>query len=85
MTLIIVEIKKRNRDYGLFTWTADLDEKMKKMIPERGSLKINFDGKMITRKVSFKYRKFSISKKKLAGRKTMTLKQDNGHLSLILD
>lgn len=64
--MIKIEIKKRNRQYGLFTWPYSLDYEMKSLLKQRENIQVIFpDGKEKKRKVSYKYRRFSVGSKLL--------------------
>ncbi len=63
---ISLEIKKRNRDFGIITWPYAYDFEIKTMFDQQEIIDIEFGNKnFIRRKVSYKYRRISIGKKRL--------------------
>jgi hypothetical protein len=63
---IQIEIKKRNRDYGIITWPLSLDFEVKTLFEQKNKIDLLYNDKTLkNRKVSYKYRKFSIGKKRL--------------------
>lgn len=63
---ITLEIKKRNRDFGIITWPYSLDFEIKTMFELKETINIEFGDKIFTnRKVSYKYRRISIGKKRI--------------------
>ena len=63
---IKIEIKKRNRDFGILTWPYSLDFEVKTLLDLKETIDIEFDGKYLkNRKVSYKYRRFAIGKKRI--------------------
>jgi len=63
---IQIEIKKRNRDFGIITWPLSLDFEIKTLFEQKNRIDLLYNDKTLkNRKVSYKYRKFSIGKKRL--------------------
>lgn len=63
---VVIEIKKRNRDYGIITWPYSLDYEVKTFfnLEEEISLKVG-DKILKNRRVSYKFRRFSIGKNRI--------------------
>lgn len=63
---ITLEIKKRNRDFGIITWPYSLDFEIKTMFELKDTINIEFGDKIFkSRKVSYKYRRISLGKKRI--------------------
>ena len=61
-----IEIKKRNLDFGILTWPYSLDFEIKTMFELRDNIDIQINDKLLkNRKISYKYRRFSVGKKRL--------------------
>ena len=65
MAEIRLEIKKRNRDYGLLTWSLRDDFDIKTLFQQKEQISIKIDGKPKTVKVSYKYRRLAIGKRNI--------------------
>jgi len=66
MDKVTVEIKKRNRDYGIITWPYSLDYEVKSLFNLENFVTVVVGGKTLeNRKVSYKFRRFSIGKKRI--------------------
>jgi len=64
--MVIVDIKKRNRDYGIITWAYSQDFDVMTLFNKSERLDFNFQGKLFKgKKISYKYRRISIGKKRL--------------------
>ncbi len=64
---IKIEIKKRNRDYGILTWPYQLDFEIKTLFELKEICNFEFDGQeLLSRKVSYKFRRIAIGKKRIA-------------------
>ena len=64
--MVTLEIKKRNRDYGIITWAYSQDYDVMNLFNKSEYLDFEFEGKIFkNKKVSYKYRRFSIGKKRL--------------------
>ncbi|MFS4492911.1 hypothetical protein [Maribacter sp. 2308TA10-17] len=64
--MIVLKIKKRNRDYGIITWAYTQDYDIMTLFKKSKYIDFKFEGKLYkNRKVSYKYRRFSIGKKRL--------------------
>ena len=71
--MIVLEIKKRNREYGIITWAYSQDYDIMTLFNKSDYLDFEFEGKLFkNKKVSYKYRRFSISKKRLESIKDFT-------------
>lgn len=63
---IIVEIKRRNRDYGIITWPYSLDYEVKTLFNLEEFITVKIGSKVLeNRKVSYKFRRFSVGKKRI--------------------
>jgi hypothetical protein len=63
---IKIDIKKRNRDFGIITWPYSLDFEIKTLFDQKNRIDLLFNDKPLkNRKVSYKYRRFSIGKKRI--------------------
>lgn len=61
--MIRLEIKKRNRDYGIITWDSTQDSKIKEFFNEVDIVDFQFDETLRKKsKVNYKYRRFNIKK-----------------------
>lgn len=66
MEKVTVEIKKRNRDYGIITWPYSIDFEVKTLFNLKEHITVIVGGKTLeNRKVSYKFRRFSIGKKRI--------------------
>ncbi|MCU0446448.1 MAG: hypothetical protein MUE85_16200 [Microscillaceae bacterium] len=63
---IKIPIKKRNRDFGIITWPYSFDFEIKTLFAMQNEIDVEFNEKILKkRKVSYKYRRFSIGRKRL--------------------
>ena len=85
---IKIEIKKRNRDFGIITWPYSMDFEVKTFFELKDKINIEFDEKLLPeRKVSYKYRRFSIGKKRIESfekKKFFILTKSNGNIKLTI-
>jgi hypothetical protein len=66
MEKVIIEIKKRNRDYGIITWPYSLDYEVKTLFNLKEHVTVVVGDKTLeNRKISYKFRRFSIGKKRI--------------------
>lgn len=66
MESIKLELKNRNRTYGIITWKLNLDFEVKTLLGNSQTVNIQFNGKVYSnRKVDYKYRRISFGKKRL--------------------
>ena len=64
--MIVLQIKKRNRDYGIITWAYSQDYDIMTLFNKSEYLDFQFGDKLFkNKKISYKYRRFSIGKKRL--------------------
>ncbi len=71
--MIVLEIKKRNREYGIITWAYSQDYDIMTLFNKSEYLDFEFEDKLFkNKKVSYKYRRFSIGKKRLESIKDFT-------------
>jgi hypothetical protein len=64
--MIVLDIKKRNREYGIITWAYSQDYDLMTLFNKSEYLDFEFEGELFkNKKVSYKYRRFSIGKKRL--------------------
>ncbi|MBA7495580.1 hypothetical protein ES702_06167 [subsurface metagenome] len=80
--MIILELKKRNRDYGLITWPHALDFDVKTLFDQSEKLNFEFGNKILTRKISYQHRRFSIGKKRLESLKKISLSRKGKLISI---
>lgn len=82
---IKLEIKKRNRDYGLLTWSITNDEEVKRLFDNKDSIVFSFEGKPLKRILSYKYRKLSLGKRRVnknENAKFFILTKKNGEVEI---
>jgi hypothetical protein len=61
--MITLEIKKRDRDYGLFTWSRTLDFEIMTLFEKSEYLMFSVNGgKPRKKKINYKYRRFTLGK-----------------------
>lgn len=81
-----IEIKKRNRDFGIVTWPYKQDFEVKTLLELKERINIEFGSKVFkNRKVSYKYRRFSIGKKRiesLSNKKFFVLSKSKDNIRL---
>lgn len=66
MASIKLELKRRNRDYGIITWPYEKDFEMKTFLENKPTVTIEFKGRTYSdRKVDYKYRRMPFGKKKM--------------------
>ncbi len=66
MEKVTIEIKKRNRDYGIITWPYSLDYEVKTLFNLGEQISVIVGDKILeNRKVSYQFRRFSIGKKRI--------------------
>lgn len=66
MEFIKLEIKKRNRQYGIITWSLAEKSLVEKFFKNVASVDIEFHDKIyLNRKVDYKYRRISFGKKRM--------------------
>jgi len=86
MDEIKLEIKKRNRDFGIITWPYSQDFEVKTLFDLKETINIEFNGKVFkNRKVSYKYRRFNFGKKRIesmSGRKFFLLSRSKGNIKV---
>jgi hypothetical protein len=64
--MIVLDIKKRNREYGIITWPYSQDYDIMTLFNKSEYLDFEFEAELFkNKKVSYKYRRFSIGKKRL--------------------
>ncbi len=83
---IKIEIKKRNRDFGIITWPYSMDFEVKTFLELKDKINIELNDVLLPgRKVSYKYRRFSIGKKRIeafAKKKFFVLTKAEGNFKL---
>ena len=80
-------INKRNRDFGIITWPYSLDFEIKTLFEQKDIIEFKFDGKILKRKISYKYRRFSFGKnrfQKVAEKKHCLLSKNNQNIDIQL-
>lgn len=78
-----LEIKTRNRIYGILTWKVSQNLEIKKLLSNSNFVKIEFANKLYPeRKVDYKYRRISFGKKRMEEifKNYVTLTVVNGNL-----
>lgn len=84
--VVKIEIKKRNQDFGIVTWPYSMDYEIKTLFGLKESINVDFNGKLLkNRKVSYKYRRFSVGKKRienLGKKKFFILSKEKEHIKL---
>jgi hypothetical protein len=85
---IKIEIKKRNLDFGIITWPLAMDFEVKTFFELQDKINLEFNGQPLPeRKVSYKYRRFSIGKKRLESfekKRFFILTKSNGNIKLTI-
>lgn len=67
MNQIIVPIKKRNREYNIFTWPYRKDSEVFSILSKKDTIDLYiFDELVKSRKVDYKYRRITIGKRKMS-------------------
>lgn len=62
--MITLEIKKRDRDYGLFTWSRTLDFEILTLFEKSDYLMFSVNGDIPRKKkINYKYRRFTLGKR----------------------
>ena len=77
---VVLEIKKRNKDYGIITWPYSLDFDIKTLFEQKVIIDFQFEKEKLTRKISYKYRKIAFGKtrlKNLEDAKYISLSKEN--------
>lgn len=88
--MIKIQIKKRNRDYALFTWPKTSDFEILTLFggPQE-YLEVSVQGKEPkTKKISYKYRRFTLGKKvfdETGHAKYFILQKGRNHIKLSLE
>ena len=75
-----LELKKRNREYGIITWPLKLDFEIKTLFNCKTEFSYHFQGKAYSkRKISYKFRRFSFGKQKIASlnKNFVTIRKEN--------
>jgi hypothetical protein len=64
--MLVLDIKKRNRDYGIITWVYTQDYDIMTLFNKSEYLDFEFEGTLFkNKKVSYIYRRFSLGKKRI--------------------
>jgi len=83
---IKIEIKKRNKDYGLLSWSKEQDFEVMTLFNKSDYLTFVVDnGKPKRKKISYKYRRISIGKKTMENNsksKLFVLSKSNGNIKV---
>lgn len=83
MKLLKLELKKRNRDYGIITWKLNQDFEIKTLLGNAKTVNVEFNNKVYSsRKVDYKYRRIPFGKKRMEKIKNdfINLKIEKGNL-----
>lgn len=66
MCSVRLEIKNRNRQYGIITWPLKQDFEIKTLLTNSKFINLEFNGKLYSnKKVDYKYRRMSFGKKRM--------------------
>lgn len=66
MESLKLELKKRNRDYGIITWKLNQDFEVKTLLNNSKTVNVEFGDKVyLNRKVDYKYRRIPFGKKRM--------------------
>lgn len=82
MNTLKLELKKRNRNYGIITWKLNQDFEIKTLLKNSDTVNIEFENKVYSnRKVDYKYRRIPFGKKRMENIKKdfiqITMKKGN--------
>lgn len=82
MDSLKLELKKRNRDYGIITWKLKQDFEVKSLLGNAKTVNVEFGDKVyLNRKVDYKYRRIPFGKKRMTKIKNdhiiLTIKKGN--------
>ncbi|MGO3720006.1 MAG: hypothetical protein ACTJGD_11780 [Mesonia hippocampi] len=82
MESLKLELKKRNRDYGIITWKLNQDFEVKTLLNNSKTVNVEFGDKVyLNRKVDYKYRRIPFGKKRMTKIKNdhiiLTIKKGN--------
>ena len=66
MNLLKLELKNRNREYGIITWKIAQDFEVKTFLRNSNKVNVQFGKKVYSnRKVDYKYRRIAFGKKRM--------------------
>lgn len=66
MGKVKLELKKRNRDYGIITWPCNKDFDVKTLLKNIEKVNVECDNKVFyNRKIDYKYRRIAFGKKRM--------------------
>ena len=66
METLKLELKKRNRNYGIITWQLNNDFEVKTLLNNLKTINIEFGEKVYSnRKIDYKYRRLPFGKKRM--------------------
>jgi len=66
MDSLKLELKKRNRDYGIITWKLNQDFEVKTLLGNAKTVNVEFNNKVYSnRKVDYKFRRIPFGKKRM--------------------
>lgn len=66
MESLKLELKKRNRDYGIITWKLNQDFEVKTLLGNAKTVNVEFNNKVyLNRKIDYKYRRIPFGKKRM--------------------
>ena len=79
METLKLELKTRNRNYGILTWKLSQDFEIKTLLGNAKSVNIEFANKLYpNRKVDYKYRRIAFGKKRME-----KINKDNVALTIV--
>jgi len=85
MKSLNLELKKRNRTYGIITWRLNQDFEVKTLLNNAKAINIEFAEKSyLNRKVDYKYRRIAFGKKRMEKVQNdyVVLTMNNGNLKI---
>ncbi|SHG26379.1 hypothetical protein [Flagellimonas flava] len=78
MSKIKLELKKRNKSFGIITWPFSMDETIRDFLKSNPTIDIMFENQLYpNRKVDYKYRRISFG-----GKSKMKKLQDSNYITL---
>jgi len=83
MNLLKLELKKRNREYGIITWESVQDFEIKTFLRNSNKVNVQFGKKVYSnRKVDYKYKRIAFGKKRMTNinNKYVLLSMKDGNL-----
>lgn len=79
------EIMKRNADWGLYSWKEKVDKEIGEIFKGADVIDIEINGKAYKKRVWYKYRKISVPRRAMKGKKFFILTKDKGKIKLTIE